>query len=150
MGKLVVKGLIWSKRKTWLQVTQETLCSNNNTSRIHLLKISLTPANIYLLKVYNKITRKCELCSNLTIDVVLVSLLLILDIFHSNRNNRKSYIVSTADFKQVLVDTTYVIFLHHKVSGKPHSFCRACQGAGNQSSIAWCQIDLENENKNMY
>ena len=45
-------------------------------------------ANIYLLKVSNRNTRKrCEICSKLTnknvIDVVLVFLLLTLNIFHN-------------------------------------------------------------------
>ena len=43
-----------------------------------------SPSGIYLLKVNDKNTRaKCEICSKLTIDVVLVYLLLNLNIFHT-------------------------------------------------------------------
>ena len=64
-----------------------------NTSPLPLFPVPIREfsADIYLLKVNNKNTRKrCEICSNLTIktperrqcDVALVSLLLTLNIFH--------------------------------------------------------------------
>ena len=65
---------------------------------------SFNPANIYLLKVNNKNTRKkCEICSDLTIktsddviDVILV-LLLTMDMFDMFSN------ISIVDFEQVHV-----------------------------------------------
>ena len=57
------------------------------TSFSMTLFISWYPVGIYLLKVNNRDTRKrCEICSKLTIKpigVVLVSLLLTLNIFHT-------------------------------------------------------------------
>ena len=72
---------------------------------ILLTTIRFYPANIYLLKVSNRSTRKrCEICSKLTIktpedvlDVVLVFLLLTLKIFHALSS------VSFVNFGQVNV-----------------------------------------------
>ena len=52
---------------------------------ILLLYSNIKPAGIYLLKVNNRITRsRYQICSKLTINgVVLVSLLLTLNIFHT-------------------------------------------------------------------
>ena len=63
------------------------------------------PANIYLFKA------KCEICSKLTIkhqkninDIVLMSLLSILNIFHT------CFSVSTVDFEQVFAENKMNVF----------------------------------------
>ena len=61
--------------------TQPTSITNDIMLAIHYVAV---PVGIYLLKVNNRKTRiRCEIYSKLTVGVVLISLLLTLNIFHT-------------------------------------------------------------------